>query len=474
METLTRRIQREIEEKFLVGPGEIVLVACSGGVDSMVLLDVMNRISGPVGFRVVAAHLDHGLRGLEGKKDQRLVCDFCRVNRIPFLGGEADVSQSAGRGGVSLQEAARKIRYAFLRESLDKIGGDKIATAHHADDQVETLLMRLLRGTGPRGLRGIPVLGEGVYVRPLLPVWKSDIRDYAEEMAVPYREDPGNMGLQYHRNRIRNVLIGELEEYNPRVKSALFRLSKWITEEGEVVDSIVDEALESVGFTRQGDEVIIDRDRLLEQPPYVIKEIIRRGVIDLGEDYGPGSAILERALRFVRCSVNGHRMDISGSLLLGRDFDGIYLQHRVGSNGFNFEGAVRLPIEPVWSSRLVLGRSTFRIEVDIINNARSRDLKGSPSRECFDLNGLEPPLYIHPWQEGDYLEPVGMKGRKKVSDILSERKIPSRVRSEVLILEDHRSVLWVVGVRRGRRAAVSVETETAVSISIERELSGEA
>ncbi len=461
------RVSRIIEERTLVKEGEMVLVSCSGGVDSMVLLDVMDRLRSASNFSVAAAHLDHCLRGPEGGLDQGLVAGFCRDRGILFMGGKEDVAKFSNDSRLSIQDAARRVRYSFLRESLRKINGNRIATAHHADDQVETVLMRILRGTGPGGLRGIPIDGDGCYIRPFLWEWKSCIRDYARTMAVPYREDPGNQEIRYHRNRIRKVLLPALEDYNPSVKEALFRLSMSIVEQGEVIDDYIDETLKYVGFTNMGSEITLDRTRLLNCHSFVIKEVVKRAIMRLEAEYSPEGKNLALALDFIREAKSGKRMDLPSKFIIGRDFDEIFITSKKGRRESQVNESLMVDVEHGCCGIFHLGGYTWRVMVDHVEKGEIADFKGDRFRQYFDLQDLVPPLRLRRWQHGDYLDPIGMKGRKKVSDLLVEGKIPRRKRDNVLILEDARALLWVVGLRRGKKGMISRGSKRVVSIILE-------
>jgi tRNA(Ile)-lysidine synthase len=464
---LIERVSRVVKEKALVLKGETVLIACSGGVDSMVLLHVMDELRKNLEFSIAAAHLDHCLRGSEGRMDQKLVAQFCLERGITFMGGEEDVSTVSQEEGLSIQDAARRVRYSFLRNSLLRIGGDKIATGHHSDDLVETLLMRLLRGTGLRGLRGIPILGEGFYIRPLLYEWKETIRSYAEAMKVSYREDPGNTRTEYSRNKVRNLLIPSLEEYNPSVKEAIFRLSTWAVEEGEVIDQVVAEIMKGIDVTFGENEVVVNREKLLECHPFLIKEIIRKGMIELGASYGPQGRNLELALDFIREVESGKRLDLSADIVIGRDFDEIFIKRNVCTEDISGENVLKVEVEAGWKGEYCSGERTWCVRIDIVNPNEIDDLKGGKFKQYFDVSDISSPLQLRNWRHGDMIVPFGLNGRKKVSDILVEEGVPGRKRDDILVLEDRHSLLWLIGVRRGGRGSVSRECEKVALIYVE-------
>jgi tRNA(Ile)-lysidine synthase len=464
---LLERVSKVIAEEILVQKEETVLVACSGGVDSMVLLDVMDRLGTIQGFSVAAAHLDHSLRGREGERDQELVAHFCHSRGILFVGGREDVARFARESDLSLQDAARRIRYSFLRKTLQRIQGNKVATAHHADDQVETVLMRLLRGTGPRGLRGIPLKGNGIYIRPFLGEWKSEIRIYAETMNIPYREDPGNKKDLFHRNVIRNTLLPSLSVYNPAIKEALFNLSLWAVEEGEALDCYIDETLSEVEFKKSGEEITMRRDKLLDFHPFVIKTLIRRAMTEMKTYYGPKSVNFNLALDFVRGAQSGKRMDLPDNIIIGRDFNEIFISKKEEQGDCKEDAVFDVHVKPGWKSLFQSHGITWRIGVDITEKRGIVHLQGNRFRQHFDLQDISPPLRVRRWRPGDMIEPLGMKGRKKVSDLLAEARVARRKRAGIMVLEDSKSVLWVIGVRRGHRGVILKETRKVATIFLE-------
>src|SRR5690606_7110870 len=253
-------------------PGDRIVVAVSGGPDSVALLHVLTRLKDQESLDLVVAHLNHRLRGRSADEDAAFVGSLAERWGLPAVVEEADVARMARQRGVGIQEAAREARYAFFSRVAEAWGAARIALAHHADDQVETVLFRLIRGTGTRGLAGIPPV-RGPIIRPLIDVSREDIVAYCRRHRLPYRTDPSNRDMRYRRNRIRWELIPLLEErYNPRVREAIVRMARILRDEDDFLDRYADGVYRSIaregeapgpdGSRAEVQEVFIPRDAL--------------------------------------------------------------------------------------------------------------------------------------------------------------------------------------------------------------------
>ena len=214
--------------------GAEILCAVSGGRDSMALLHLLLDC----GYKVTAAHLHHGLRGPEADRDQIFVRDYCREHEIPFRTAQVDVGKYAAQNGLSVEEAARQLRYNFLVKTAFELGLDCVATGHQLEDQAETILLNLTRGTGADGLRGI-ARRKGIFLRPLLRTSREEIAQYVQDHAVPYVEDGSNQNLTYSRNRIRQRVLPELEQINPSLCEHLSHTAHILAEESHLLDRLV-------------------------------------------------------------------------------------------------------------------------------------------------------------------------------------------------------------------------------------------
>ncbi len=255
-----------------------VLLAVSGGADSVGLLRAMCALGGSGSGRIVAAHLNHGLRGEQSDADEAFVVDLCRRLGVGCEVGRSNVARLADQQGDGLEAAARKARYRFLAETAGRFGARFVATAHTADDQAETILHHILRGTGLRGLSGIRRvrrLGPAVLIRPVLQFRRAEVRAYLQELGQPYREDASNADLHLTRNRIRHELLPRLAaDFNPRVVEALLRLGRLAGEAQSVLAGMAERLCERFAHPLSDGSVRIDAEGLADQPPYLVCEML--------------------------------------------------------------------------------------------------------------------------------------------------------------------------------------------------------
>lgn len=274
MSSLVETMRRTVQAQDLLRPGDRVLVAVSGGPDSLALLHALYQHQEALGAAFLgAAHLDHGLRGAESQADARFVAQWCDGHGITCVLGQADISAMRGK---TTQEAARAARYAFLNNAARELGADKIATAHTQDDQVETILLNILRGTGLDGLRGIPYRRDRV-VRPLRDVSRRQVLDYCSQHDLAPRTDPSNLDpSHYLRNRIRLELLPRLaSDYQPGVRQVLLRLAQTAARDADFLHQEALHALESLTMASDSAAMVLDARRLRDLHPALLRHVLR-------------------------------------------------------------------------------------------------------------------------------------------------------------------------------------------------------
>ncbi len=281
MDPLLSEIQSTLQKYRMLSRGERVLVACSGGADSVALFHLLKELAPRLGLRLHLLHFDHALRRESGG-DLTFVKKRARQFRIPFHGGRRKISRGKVREDCSPEEGAREVRYQFFESTAKKTGIRKVALAHHADDQAETVLMRVIQGTGLRGLQGIrPVIRQkGVtYIRPLMGVSRAALRAFLKRKGISFREDRTNRSSRFLRNRVRRELLPLLEKkFNPQVRRALSRLAQIATAESSGLDEWIEQNWKSYLKSRRNGTVELDRDRFLALPAPVQFRLLNRCV----------------------------------------------------------------------------------------------------------------------------------------------------------------------------------------------------
>lgn len=426
-------------EYGMLPDGGLVLCAVSGGADSMCLLHWLTRRPG---IRVRAAHFDHRLRGAESDGDAAFVRDWCEKNGVPLTLGAGDVRDRAAAEGRGIEETARDLRYAFLRETARDLGADRVATAHTADDNAETVLLRFARGTGVQGLAGIPPR-RGDLVRPLLTTTRAEVEAYLRENAVPHREDGSNADEAYARNRIRARVVPVLRELNPRFAETAAAALRGVRAENDFLTAQAGQLLPHVRWA--GDDLIVEAGRLADLPQALAPRAVRL----LLERLGDGRANVSAAhLNAVAELARGD--DPSACLCLP---DGLLVQRVYGDLLFTLEGEVPPPLEATPLNFDGVTAPAHSRYVCTCVPARCPD-DSEPGRWYFRRDALGADAALRPRARGDELTLPG-RDRKSVKKLLIDAKVPRRIREQIPVLADGdgAAALAGFGPERSRLAA---------------------
>lgn len=444
-----------------------VTIAFSGGADSVVLLDLFLRFKKEDGLLVSAIHVEHGIRRGSSKEDADFAERFCRERSIPIKVVHIDVPGYVKRHpGISTEEAARLLRYSSLKEMSQHFNSSVIALGHHADDQVETILLNILRGTGISGLRGIHNVRKEdgfVFLRPLLRFEKKDILKYCENHDLPYVDDETNFETEYTRNRVRLELIPFLESFNPAVKDAILRLNE-IAEETEL---FLDEELtrHSVDVIKSASRelVVIDLLEYSKIQPLLAKRLLRQVVKDL-TGYFPdfNTAIsLEMIAREHKGSIY---QQLEKDLVVSREYDRLCL-----AISFDYlpdpEFILESTRENSEEENLIFNR--WRLESKLLPKEKVDLTLSTSLSEAFDYEKIKEPLKIRTRRPGDVFHPLGSAGTKKLKDFLIDLKVPKRFRDKIPLLVDAEdNIVWVVGFRISEAYKVDENTKQCLFLRI--------
>ncbi|HAN95356.1 MAG TPA: tRNA lysidine(34) synthetase TilS [Firmicutes bacterium] len=430
-----------------VAKQERILIAVSGGPDSMALLHLFVRWN----VRNIGAfHLNHGFRETAAR-DAAFVRDYCRDLHIPVEIQEYDINRYLAASGESKQQGARKIRYQLLKNFAEAGGYHRIALGHHGDDQAETVLMRILRGSGLHGLGGIP-MQRGMFIRPLLTVSKEEIIRYCQFFGVPYVQDETNLEPIYLRNKVRQELLPLLaEEYNPEIMTRLVQLADLAREDELELQTQAEEICRKHMRWQRG-QLTFPRGRFLELSTAMQRRVLRR-LLELYRGH-------LRQISFV------HIEQWRRQILENPSFQLTLPQVWVSGNvEYIFVGTFSAeewePVELTVPGQVQAGGFTVRAEL------WERDQLPPRTEDCedFDLEELQLPLVIRPRREGDRLRPFGGAGTKKVKDLFIEARIPVQLRDFLPLICDQEGILWIPTVRRSHRAALSDSTRKVLRLS---------
>lgn len=427
---LRTRLHAEVE-RTLDGCGR-VLVALSGGLDSVVLLHLLRF---PPTRDVLAAHFDHAMRAGSGL-DAQWVRGLCHAWGVPLENARAeDPPQS--------EAAARDLRYAFLLAAAERVGADAVVTAHHADDQAETVLFRLARGTGLAGLAGIPVR-RGILVRPLLGFTRAELVAYAAGSAIAWREDPSNRSLRFARNRIRHRVLPELEHARPGATRRIAHLAQSAAAAERAWRGIVAAAVKDVVEHAEDDRFVLARERLLAYDPHVRARVLRHLLDRLGSR--PDRAGTRSAMTFINSGVSGGIVELPGGVRLEREFDRLNLR-TLRQQPRHPDVALRIADAGPGAGSFVAGGQKY-----VARWAPAGELARAGHAASFDPSSLRFPLELRAWQAGDRIRLA--YGSKKLKRLFQERRMGRGRRASVPVLIDSAgAVLWAIGVARSSEAA---------------------
>jgi tRNA(Ile)-lysidine synthase len=455
---LYRRWAHEMRRGAPFRPGQRVGVAVSGGPDSILLLHFMRQYARESALRLAAVHFNHKLRGEESQGDERLVRDLAAEMHIEFLRSEpGNAEPPANR---NLEAAARDLRYRFFFSLLNRGALDKIVTGHTADDQAETVLLRLLRGSGTRGLGGIyPALG-GKILRPFLGIAREEIERELQERKLAFRSDSSNLQLRFQRNKIRLELLPLLKkQFNPRVSELLAALSERARDDEEVLEQFSHERAQA-WRVREGDDEKIPARAFQQFPAAIQRRVLRQMILAVKGDLKSISyRHLETLRRLALANQSGRKLLFPGHLEARKEFDWLIVTARAeAAPARSFRRSAEFPGEvPVPE----LG-SVFRFK--LIEAAGTGKTYNGPWMAGLDPQKLRGKLTLRNWQAGDRFRPRGSQKIRKLKDLMARQKIPAGRRKWWPVLESGAEIVWVRGFPPAACAAATAESKQIVVI----------
>lgn len=451
------RVEAFCRENNLLGPGDRVLVALSGGPDSVALMDVMIRLEKRLNLKLYAAHLHHGLRGKEAELDQKLAEEVCEEAGVPYFSRKAQVGEYAQTHGLSPEEAGRKLRYAFFEELADTHRLNRVATGHHLDDHIETVLMRIIKGTGLHGLRGIPVI-RPPYIRPLRAVTRAEIMEYLSLRKLRYRTDQSNQNRTYLRNRIRHDLLPIIrDQFDPQIGRHLDQLSGFSRETAEFLDHHTTEAFRASTSEESG-KIILDIDRF-EGYFSILKKLVLMRLLHrfLGSEAEVRKSDLTSILDLVSNRQSGKTFFVGNAVRVLKDRRTLVFEPTVDESGFCHD----VVPDRAYTFEGFEFRSRSVSKSDIVFSRKSEI-------EYADADVVAAPLTLRNWQEGDRFHPLGMNTSQKISDFFVNQKVPLNLKNRIPILVSgsppNEVIVWVCAHRLDDRFRITDNTQKALEM----------
>jgi tRNA(Ile)-lysidine synthase len=443
----------------LFTPGDRVLAAVSGGPDSVALLHLLVRLAPELSLALGVAHYDHGLRGEDSRADAVFVADLARRLELPCHQGRGQVRDAARRDKVSLQMAARNLRLEFLRDTCGRHGYAKLALGHTADDQVELFWLRLLRGAGLEGLKGMWPATPGGLVRPLLAVGKAVLLAWLEQEALSYRVDASNQSRAYRRNRVRLDLLPHLtSRYNPRLAQTIWRTQTLLQADERVLARDTALAWDRVARELGEDCFALDLNRFFRLEPGLQTRVLRAGVAELGAALTLTAPQVASLIALARSERSGGQISLGDNIQVARAGAVLHLMKalpaapREATLLPDCPGEVDSP--PGWRWRL-----TRRA-------CRPGDPWPPPEKAWLNPARLSLPLTVRARRPGDRFWPQGARGPKKLQDFLVDAKIPRWLRPHLPLMAAAGEIVWVAGVRLSDPVKLLPDSRDVVEITV--------
>ncbi len=449
------RFSEFIAQHKLLKNASTIIAAISGGVDSMVLLDLLFEHVKNSKVQIITVHLNHQLRGSAADEDEATVRQFCAKKNCPFISKKVNIREYANNRKLSLEMAGREVRYTLFSEIAKDYPKALIATAHTADDQLETVLFRILKGTGLNGLQGIQIKRENI-IRPLLFASKAEIYQYAKEHSVPYHEDYTNQDTSIPRNYIRQTLIPAIKsKINPALEKSIFQLSSIASDASRFLTDAGMKAYKRCLIYQTTTEIALDISRLKRYFTSVKFEVIRECINQLNPQFASLDFIMmENILKLVETSQTGSQLPLTDNFGLFIDRNTLIFTNRIGHS---WDAIAIIP-----GKRYTTAFFDFQTEVqDSITNPPDKENRNI---EYVDLDKLGNSLRLRPWQESDKITPLGSTFTKKISDIFIDQKVPLLKKNRVPILVSDQSIVWVCGYKLSDNFKVDSATQKMLKL----------
>ena len=463
-------VEQCLEDLGLLDKSSSIIVSVSGGPDSLSLMLLLNEVRLDYGFKLCAAHLDHSLRK-ESAEDANYVSTISSHLGIPFLHEKKDVRFHSKEKGLSIEDAARNVRYDFLSEIARRKRADAVALGHTSDDQVETILMHLIRGSGIGGLTGMKArsywpsqssTNKTAIIRPLLDATHDETTKYCADMGFTPIHDSTNFSSEYTRNRIRLNMVPLLQTYNPKIKESILRLGRSVSEDQSFILAETHKARDEI-TKKTNTGFSIDRSGFQSLPSSLRNSLLRILYHDISGSY---SGLTNRHLQSMLALASGgsgKMLNLPGQIIFSVEYDficmDIYTSHRPKTHHKSINYPLLVPGETVLPYWIATAKLNNRLEHIVSEVHHVADL---------DMNQIGHNIRLRTRQTGDIFQPLGMTGHKNLGDFLIDSKIPRHLRDNIPLLVSDLGIAWVIGTRLANWAKVTPKTTNVLTVSLSK------
>ncbi len=451
--TIINKVRETIRANGLIEEGDTIIVGASGGPDSQFLIYALMELRKEMDFTIILAHLNH-LHRKEANFDESLVEETAEKFALSFRKKAASMDAYAKKYGLSSEDAGRRLRYEFFREIQKEYPKSKIAIAHNLDDQAETVLMRIIRGTGVEGLRAMDYRN-GDIIRPILDIKKAMILDYLNSEQIPYAIDKTNFTTDYTRNKLRLDIIPEIEKINPNFKESLVKLSEIATDEISISDSYIRNIYEDIIVQRKTDAISFDKEGFESQDKAIQAKLLRKSIVDIKKEIRDISK--ENIESFLRLT------DLANGKSIIKD-DLVFLKsYKFYKMSLRKEDSQKKTGELTINIGEELSFGGKRIKISSVSDFQKKHGKNI---EYFDMDKLTFPLSVRFRKNGDKFKPIGLGHRKKIKDFFIDMKVDKEKREKIPLILSENDIIWVISFRSSEDYKLDPSTKNIIKIEV--------
>ncbi|GLC29941.1 tRNA lysidine(34) synthetase TilS [Clostridium omnivorum] len=457
------KVLKAIKQYSMLKNGDKIIVAVSGGPDSICLLHILHTLKDEFNLELIAAHVNHCLRGKEADEDEKYVEEYCKKNDIKFFSKRVDINRLAMERNLSSESAGREARYEFFHKLMKEHNADKIALAHNANDQAETVLMRIMRGTGIEGLVGIKPVRGNIFIRPLINITRDEIENYCMENNLKPRIDKTNLENIYARNKVRLELIPYIKEnFNEDIVNTLNRLSQTVSTDNDYLEYISIQSFKKY-CDKNCDKVIINKDAFKEHEA-VITRVIRHALLSLKGSLNNFEKVHIYDIIHIQNNSTGKKVVLPENIIAQNNYGNIELYIREENKKVTLNNEYVLEV----NCSKFIEELNITVTLQLLLDKRKINVKEQNYIKYFDFDKIKGEMLLRKRKDGDRFTPLGMRGSKKLKDLFIDLKIPQPERDSIPLICFGEDIAWIVGYRLSDKFKITKDTKNVLEIKIER------
>ncbi|MCT4620717.1 MAG: tRNA lysidine(34) synthetase TilS [Marinisporobacter sp.] len=451
---MLEKFLKTVKKHHMFQKGDGIVIGVSGGPDSMTLLHLLYRIREEYDLNLYAVHLNHQFRGKEADEDAEYVRKFCENIGIKSFIFSENITTYSNEKGITFEEAGREIRYKLFHEVMKDMKANKIAVAQNMDDQAETLLMRLMRGSGVEGLSAIDYVREDKIIRPILDITREEIESYCRKYDLHPRIDKTNLEAVYTRNRIRLELIPYIEEhFNRNIKQVLARTTNLIKEDKDFLNLSAEEAYRKL-TKKENSEIIICKEAYERQHIAIKKRILRKAIFEIQGDLKDiQNKHIQKVLNLIQYGQVGGHIDLPRKLYVVLDYKNVVIgkgKRKIENNDFEYNINI--------GETLNIKELNTTLRAVVVEHKELKNISKGKNEKYFDFDKIKNNMIVRNRKNGDRFIPLGMKGSKKLKDFFIDQKISREERDKIPLVCDGEKIIWVIGHRMSEEYKVGEDT----------------